>query len=254
MIKVYFDEQIWALLSKGILDNKILEKAKESFGCEYYLSVAHLEELHSAEINETPKTKGYTKKQEEYMKNHAISGVIKETYEGVIFHPGDDEYKIARDTVWDVDTTNLVKNLSDISLDLQQKLGVDPKTLFEGMKRNPETEYKDIWELEIVKDVLSLWGLTNVKYDEIKNNYTVLESTITNLFLTLTVVGYKRDNTQKLHNSGEYDIQHAIRATCCDLFVTNDSRLKCKFKAIAYYLGIPIKVIDFSEFESEYGH
>ena len=101
-MKVYFDQQIWALLNDGRIDPQIIDKAAEMSECKYYLSVAHLEELHTSEKKETEEKKGITGKLEAFMKSHAVSGVIKETFEGIRFHTGEKEYNIARYTVWKI--------------------------------------------------------------------------------------------------------------------------------------------------------
>ncbi len=56
-MKVYFNQQIWFLLSEEVLDVRVIEKAMEKSDCHYNLSVNHLEELHNTEIKET-KEKG----------------------------------------------------------------------------------------------------------------------------------------------------------------------------------------------------
>ncbi len=147
---------------------------------------------------------------------------------------------------------NAVQSVSDLGLLAQQSNGVNPKTLFEGRKQNPDTDYKDVWEIEIVKQLLRLFNVENVKYEDLKIDYNLLNNTMALLFGVLTASGYKRDTSEKLRNSGEYDIQHAIRATYCDAFVTNDKKLKSKYKAVAYYMGIPIEIMDFIEFEDKY--
>lgn len=46
-----------------------------------------------------------------------------------------------------------------------------------------------------------------------------------------------------LYQGVAYDIQHAIRATYCDIFVSNDNKFLQNYKAVAYYYGIPIEII-----------
>ena len=42
-------------------------------------------------------------------------------------------------------------------------------------------------------------------------------------------------------------VQHSICATMCDIFITNDERFADKFKAVAYYLDIPIQIIKWQD-------
>ncbi len=251
-MKVYFDQQIWALLENGTLDEAIINRAAEQSQCNYYLSVAHLEELHNSEKKETEDKKGITERLEVFMKKHSVPGVIKETFEGIEFHPGEKEYRIARNAVWKVDTMGIVQGVSDIGLEAQKQNGIDPKNLFEGRKHDSDTEYKDVWKIQLVKQLLRKFSVENVKYQPLKADFLELNAKMPLVFEVLAAAGYKRDKNEKLHNSGAYDIQHAIRATYCDMFVTNDNNLKSKYKAVAYYMEIPIEILSFEEFESKY--
>ena len=40
-----------------------------------------------------------------------------------------------------------------------------------------------------------------------------------------------------------------ICATMCDIFITNDERFADKFKAVAYYLDIPIQIIKWQDID-----
>ena len=110
-IKVYFDQQIWALLENGFLNVEIINRAAERSRCKYYLSVAHLEELHNAEKKETEDRRGITRRLEMFMKKHTVSGVIKETFYGIEFHTGEKEYQVARNTIWDIDTVDIIQGI-----------------------------------------------------------------------------------------------------------------------------------------------
>ena len=46
------------------------------------------------------------------------------------------------------------------------------------------------------------------------------------------------------------DIQHSICAILCDIFITNDIGFADKFMAVAYVLGIPIKIIKWEDLQS----
>ena len=212
-----------------------------------------MEELHNAEKKETGDRKGITRKLETFMKEHTVSGVVIETLKGIEFHSGEHNYQSARNAVWRNDTVGIVQDVSDMGLAAQKKNGIDPQKLFEGRNHDLDTEYKEVWEIQLVKRILELYGVENVKYQELKSDFLMLNYFMTLVFFALTAAGYKRDNNVRLHNSGEYDIQHAIRSTYCDVFVTNDKNLRCKYKAVAYYMEIPIEILSFEEFGKKYG-
>ena len=79
-------------------------------------------------------------------------------------------------------------------------------------------------------------------YHSIQDNYGKLEFVMEQLYFVLTKCGFRRDGSDKHSNSGTYDIQHSINATMCDIFITNDNKFADKFMAVAYFLGIPIKI------------
>ena len=87
-------------------------------------------------------------------------------------------------------------------------------------------------------------------YNQIRDNYGKLEYVMEQLYFVLTKCGFKRDNKDRLANSGTYDIQHSICATMCDVFITNDDGFADKFKAVAYFLAIPIKIMTLEDISS----
>ena len=63
----------------------------------------------------------------------------------------------------------------------------------------------------------------------------------------LNACGYNRDKDIRTANSGAYDTEHAIYATYCMYFVTEDEKLRKRLNAIYYFLGIPTKCVTFDE-------
>lgn len=84
-------------------------------------------------------------------------------------------------------------------------------------------------------------------YPQIRDNYGALEYVMEQLFFVLTRCGFKRDGSDKHANSGTYDIQHSISATLCDIFITNDISFAEKFRAVVFYLGIPLTIKTWKE-------
>ena len=79
----------------------------------------------------------------------------------------------------------------------QKQNGIDPKLLFEGGSQNPETEYKDVWEIDLVKDLFRISGVEKAKYKDLKNNYLKLNSTMALIFGVLTAAqGTKETKTR----------------------------------------------------------
>lgn len=68
------------------------------------------------------------------------------------------------------------------------------------------------------------------------------------LHSALNKCGYNRDKKDSTVISGIYDTTHSIYGTYCDYFVSSDDRLRKRISAIYYYLGVPTKVITFSDF------
>ncbi|MBR5147675.1 MAG: hypothetical protein IKV15_00540 [Bacteroidaceae bacterium] len=68
----------------------------------------------------------------------------------------------------------------------------------------------------------------------------------TSLYLALNFSGFYSDKNRNLQNIYT-DSEHAYYASACDIFVSNDSRLREKASAIYKTYNIPTKVIDLNE-------
>lgn len=64
----------------------------------------------------------------------------------------------------------------------------------------------------------------------------------TSLYVTLNLSGYQSDNNRNLQNIYT-DAEHAYYASACDIFVSNDSRLRAKSSAIYHNYNISTKII-----------
>lgn len=169
----------------------------------------------------------------------------KNLFEG-IKHEKNDEYKI----VWKTDRVQ--HELSQLPLftqHLKQELLSSNNSYVNDMKR--------IYDQERIEETRNtLIDSLNVEikpsiYPAIKNDYGKLEIVIECLYFVLTKCGFKRDGSDKHAISGTYDIQHSICATMCDIFITNDERFADKFKAVAYYLDIPVQVITWKDIKAK---
>lgn len=85
-------------------------------------------------------------------------------------------------------------------------------------------------------------------FEEISNQYSLMEIIFEFLHSTLNKCGYNRDKKDSTVISGIYDTTHSIYGTYCNYFVSSDDRLRKRISAIYYYLGVPTKVITFNDF------
>lgn len=288
-MKVYLDYQVWDYINKDIKFKNYFT-GKDDW--DYYISVAHLEELYRAKKNEKDDKLGMTNALEKTIREIAEDGVIKPAKQGVMFMPKG--YEKAYQDIVNIDTESIIYKNSLFRRDMD-KNSYDPQDLFRGIKHDKNDEYRKVWDTERVKLELAncaknyekllaelkspqnslrryyvnTYGegegmrflnelLENVKtpihpaaYNEIRDNYGKLEYVMEQLYFVLSKCGFKRDNTDKLANSGTYDIQHSICATLCDIFITNDIGFADKYKAVAFYLAIPVRIITLGEIYPE---
>lgn len=165
----------------------------------------------------------------------------KNLFEGVT-HKIEDEYKI----VW---TTERVKQemekLSEVPRKIKEELLLPNNSLVTDLNNR-------YGELEAKKQLERLLSSIDVEikpgmYLNIQDDYGKLEYVIEQLYFVLTKCGFKRDKSDRLANSGTYDVQHSICATLCDVFITNDNGFADKFMAVAFFLGIPITILKWDD-------
>lgn len=200
-----------------------------------------MEELFRAEKGENGSKTGVTKNLEIGIRKIVEPYVWSPDFTGMSL----DSYEAAKKRVRKTDTTKAVSDLSEVGYECQKKYKNNPAKLFEGISHTPEDEYIKVWSVPKIKARLisqDAWG----KYSNLKNDYCKLEEYITMLMNILTSEGYKRENSVRKYKSATYDTQHSICASSCDVFITCDEKFAAKYKAVAYYLGIPIKVLLFN--------
>lgn len=290
-MRVYLDYQIWDYIDKNDCIRSYFQLKKEE-GWEYFISVAHLEEIYRARKNETIEKKGLTDSLEMTLRSMSANGVIKPTINGIKYVPK--SYDQTYQDIERYDTTNIILKRS-LNRKQMDKNAYNPKDLFKGVIHKKEEEYKIVWDTARVKNELNLlstisnqlkmevsqpynslietfnnlYGERAAKeqikrliissdveikpaiYHSIQDNYGKLEFVMEQLYFVLTKCGFRRDGSDKHSNSGTYDIQHSINATMCDIFITNDNKFADKFMAVAYFLGIPIKIIKWKDMEPE---
>lgn len=87
----------------------------------------------------------------------------------------------------------------------------------------------------------------NINFEFLGKYFPLHEMTIEKVFEFLEIIRYYPDkSTQFL--SGLHDTTHAIYAAYCDIFITNDKKLRQKTKATYDWLGIKTSVFTPDEF------
>lgn len=287
-MKVYLDFQIWDYIHKN---QNVREYFTTKDDWYYFISVAHQEEIHKAKKGEKGDKVGLTSELEKTMISMSEPGVIKPTKNGVAYVPhgynesmqniikydsldtvkqrsiirkgmdkeaydpknlfsGMDNSKERYKSVWE---TERVKKELDLLSQNTRRLQIEFSYNENSLKKYLVETYGET-QGELLLHQLIESSKTDIKpaiYREIRENYHNLEYVMEQLFFILTKCGFKRDGSDKHANSGSYDIQHSICATMCDIFITNDIGFAEKYKAIAYYLAIPIKIITWDELKKE---
>lgn len=169
----------------------------------------------------------------------------KDLFKG-IKHDKNDEYK----KVWDTERVKLELSNCENNYDVIRKELNCPKN---SLREYFVKTYGEMTGMQFINGLLESTK-TPIRpgiYNQIRDNYGKLEYVMEQLYFVLTKCGFKRDNKDKLANSGTYDIQHSICATMCDIFITNDGGFADKYKAVAFFLAIPIKIMTLEEISSE---
>lgn len=169
----------------------------------------------------------------------------KDLFEGIV-HKKEEEYKV----VWETERVKYeVSQLSAVSNQIKMELSQSQNSLVETLNvlyGQVEAKKQLKWLLSSV-DV----EIKPAIYHSIQDDYGKLEFVMEQLYFVLTKCGFRRDGSDKHSNSGTYDIQHSISATMCDIFITNDNKFADKFMAVAYFLGIPIKIMRWEDMKSD---
>lgn len=134
-------------------------------------------------------------------------------------------------------------------IDLREQHGIESKVIG---NITPEDIFKQENVISFFKsnvpnfDLVNLMGST---WKEIEGNGEKIAIIIERLMKGLYKIGYKSDKKKK-YRSSMHDITHAIYATDCDYFVTNDIKTGYldRVKAIYHFLQIPTQVISMEDF------
>ena len=281
--RIYFDYNIYEDYAKGKI-HLDLEELKKKYSV--YQSVAMIEEYYKAERNcniENRRNLNNTKLAFDsinYEKHILIPGETRINCESDTF---ENRYSIIKNN----DTQDYIAESAIHNVSLYKQYAEETKEKNPNVKNYTNINYDEIWNqkevcerLEEFRNILKehnsecqiqltqFYGI-HARKDIIrlkKNDFSLkkgmfarqehpnmlrLQTTIELLSEILQECGYNSDK-RKNAISGVYDTSHIIYATYCNYFVTNDSRLAKRAKAIYYYLGINTNVVSFDEFISLY--
>lgn len=147
------------------------------------------------------------------------------------------EYKHYRDIVVnnkDIDTWDIIQKKYQIDID---KIN------------NQKFEYKMLFQEKSIIEYIRRKkpSLLNLKYEEIKLQYKLIEYCIQTFFNIVEEIGYQTERVKK-YRSRMHDITHAIYGTKANFFVTRDNKFRNRLKAIYYKLEVPTVILDKKEF------
>ena len=252
-MNIYLDYNIIVELAKNqsMLDH-ILAAAREK-NYSFFYSPAHLEELAHAELDKSRlKLEDYFDVISTLTDNSDIRPLF--LYKPIGF------YNETPKAVYD-----RVLNSGEGLEGTQKAENNDKKQLEEGKNRaaNMQTNiaselsnisFDKIFDYLLERKYLSclrrfillyLWN----KYNYLKDRpYQELETAIEVLMKILLHIGYHSDKVSHARSS-THDITHAHYATKCDVFVSNDKKLRSRVAATYHYLGVHTKVLSYDEFK-----
>lgn len=282
MYRIYFDTNIFEDIVKKVID--ISADELNSFtNVAYYISTAHVEEYFIAIKNDLENK--YTQSNHDrkaLMSSLNLKGILNPSNTRIKNKPEKFDDCLLR--VKQYDTTDIMvqkgrKIRQEQSIFFKDLLSSNP-----DVQNNSNLDFKEIWDKDEVKHELakfpdyvetnnatlfhelrSVYGTHNALklvplkklapfeikkgcFEEISNQYSLMEIIFEFLHSTLNKCGYNRDKRDSTVISGIYDTTHSIYGTYCNYFVSSDDRLRKRISAIYYYLGVPTKVITFSDF------
>lgn len=282
MNRIYFYTNIFEDIVKKVID--ISTNELNSFtNVAYYISTAHVEEYFIAIKNDSEnKYTQYNHNRKVLMSSLNLKGILNPSNTRIKNKP--EKFDDCLSRVKQFDTTDIIvqkgrKIRQEQSDFFKNLLSSNP-----DVQNNSNLDFKEIWDKDEVKRVLAefpdyveannatlfyelqyVYGTHNALklaplkkiasfeikkdcFEEISNQYSLMEIIFEFLHSALNKCGYNRDKKDSTVISGIYDTTHSIYGTYCDYFVSSDDRLRKRISAIYYYLGVPTKVITFSDF------
>lgn len=88
--------------------------------------------------------------------------------------------------------------------------------------------------------------LQDIRFNFLRNYFPLHEALVEKIFEFLEKIRFYSEKS-KDYISSLHDVTHAIYASYCDIFVTNDKRLKKKTEVIFTWLGVDTCVLNKKE-------
>ena len=277
--RVYFDYNIYDSLAKDRMH--LPENYSQHF--KIYVSVAHAEEFFNAtDKNDSEENREHIEKLRNLLtRDLNNSGVLNPTPTKIINK--NEKFSDALQRVKHYDTRQSIEQNAEkihesqktkaTSLREQDKSSMDNSNLsFEDIWKRPEVikgvgkcrEEIDLYNRSAVTALIKDYGWYQANliarksrlkpFDLQQNifkgkrpNFYQLEFLMEFLQDVLNSCNYNRDKTIRTVNSGVYDTEHAIYATYCDYFVTEDKKLAKRLDAIYYFLGLETRCLSFEQ-------
>lgn len=253
MRKVYFDYNVYEHIKKN---NSIKELIKDEISniYEIHYSGAIAEEVYKRKCNDI---------------NNKYSEQITETNELI-------KYITKNRKIFSPDNRRMLMNIEAFEICYNKVKSIDTRDFIENRGKQGLQDYnlirdcfnlgdlsdkskKDIWKDDNIKIEIEACRLkfydtpfyisrVQNSYGTLKKKFIVLQAWIEVLFKILELYGYYRDEEQRTAVSGIHDTSHIIYSSYCDIFVSDDYKLRKKAEAIYSFLGIPTKVVSLNKF------
>ncbi len=279
-IRVYLDYNIYTQLA----DKNIVLPQEALQYVQFYISVAHAEEFYNAKKNDKENNNFEQLNAVENLLTRELNnkGVLNPTPNSRILNKQEDFSDSLR-RVKEYDTDSFIKESASIMFNQYQDTYENLREKNRKVLNFSSLSAKEIWlQKEVCEELTNFENevteMNQALYSVLKRPYGVItayvlsksqsfkpfrltkdiykgkrprfkeiEFVIEFLQNVLNKCGYYKDKTERTVKSGIYDTEHAIYATYCTYFVTDDRRLSNRMNAIYYYLGLETTCISFDE-------
>ncbi len=236
MYKAYLDNNIIVGIEDG---DYSVEQFLNKNDYSYYFSQVHLEELLEAESNPKVSQEGRLNLIAKICgRNHILTG---DDNKPEFFDKEPIEmYRIVAPLRQFLNPAVAVNQGNLLAKKVRQLFG------FEAKQFNNESPEKVLSIIDAkMKEKLNLNIVSYLKETKAYNNSTIYHT----LLQLINMANYWGDKDTSHSNVARlYDAEHAYFAQLCDVFVTNDKKLRMKIRAIYSFLDVKTKVIPVDDF------
>lgn len=269
---VYIDFNIFLSLEKGQLE-EFFQKTKE-LGLQLVFSPAHVEEIFNNKLHKG-KDNDFIQQKLEYLSkitdNFCLLPYIlpnqeqtliknvgifvyeenpKETYERVAKKGGKDNYQAESNQEENLKKSQQhAKDNELVPKIMHNKNPVDLLTEYEEELKNILNQWLNVFsQYEPALDpYLPKNTINEIHFNSLKRFFPIYEIFMEKSFNFLESKAFYQETVDQYINS-LHDVTHAIYASYCVYFITNDKKLYNKSKAIYEWIDCPCKVVSYKEF------